>query len=383
MVYFNQAPISPLGGDLDQRQRLHAFRQELQKQNLVWDYDGVADFEKKVRRHLTAFVRDWPRRTLPLTVPTEAPGQVEDGPTTLLQGSEQKVDLRRESQLQVVAASVRSNLGAHGFGVDAANRATVVLLELLANARDHTESREASVKVEIRTEPIRVAVVEVSHDGEPFDLDAAVQRGLAELQAGEREHGLLKALRLASHLRLSTETPPGTVAVECDVYDPPFLGSGLLEDRPDIAPVYREFDLPTRWRIGRETYVDRDLWQPLRHALQKPSPELLPLYFGDLRAPADGYLAIEFVGRVVVSEVGSPFVAADVSSVYPPTRSLDVVEAAFEVQFNEWFASGRVVMYGHEVGVVSAIELERWATLWGLPCFTQPHELEQFLGSLD
>jgi anti-sigma regulatory factor (Ser/Thr protein kinase) len=382
MVYFNQAPIPPLGGDLDQRQRLRAFRQELQKENLVWEYDGVADFEKNVRSHLTDFVRDWPRQVVPLTAPAEAPSPTE-GPAPLLQRMEADVDLRREHQSQVIAARLRTDLGTHGFGVGAANRATVVLLELLANARDHTDSREASVKVEIRTNPIRVAVMEVSHDGEPFDLDAAVQGGLIELQSGEREHGLLKVLRLASHLRLSTDTPPGTVAVECDVYDPPFLASGLFEGRSEIAPLYQEFDLPMRWRIGRETYVGRDLWQPLGHALQEPAPELLPLYFGGLRVPPDGYLAIEFVGTVVVSEVGSPSVPADISSVYPPTRSRDVVHAALEVQFNEWFASGRVVMYGHEVGVVPAMKLEGWAALWGLPCFTRPDELQQFLGGLD
>ena len=384
MIYFNQKPIPPLSGDLAQLQRLRDLREELRDENLVWDYDGVADFERKLRVHLTSLLRDWPGRTPRLTAPVGATGSVKGREASRVQGVEAKVDLGRENEMQTIAAQVRADLAKHGFGSAAGDRVTIVLLELLANARDHTESREASVKVEMRTEPIRLAIVEVAHQGEAFDLDAALQGGLADFQRGEREHGLLKVLRLASHLRLSTErTPPGAVAVECDVYDPPSLGSGLLEGRESISPIYQEFDLPKRWRIGPETYVSRDLWRPLNYALHEPAPELLRLYFGGLRVPADGYLGIEFVGRVVISELGPPSFSAEVDSIYPRPRSDDIVEAALEVQFNEWFARGRVVMYGHEIGVVSALALERWAALWEVPCFTEPNELRHFLSQVD
>jgi anti-sigma regulatory factor (Ser/Thr protein kinase) len=301
-----------------------------------------------------------------------------------IQGVEAEVDLGRESDMQTVAAQARADLLEHGFGGEAADRVAIVLLELLANARDHTRSRRASVKVEMRTEPIRLAVVQVAHEGEAFDLDAAVQEGLADLRRGEREHGLLKVSRLASHLRTSTDgAPTGTVAVECDVYDPPFLGSGLLEGHAGIAPIYLEFHLPTRWRIGSEIYVARDLWRPFHFALREPAPQLLSLYLGGLRVPEGGYLAIEFVGRLVISEIGPPSLSAEVDTSYPRPRSEDTVQAALEVHFNECFASQRVIMYGHEIGVIPTRVLEDWAALWNLPCFADPGELRRFLDKFD
>jgi anti-sigma regulatory factor (Ser/Thr protein kinase) len=383
MVYFNQQPTPPLSNDLDQLRRLQEFRRKLQAHNLVWEYDGVDDFETKVRRHLTRTLLDWPPGSSPgLTIPTAAlpPARESDQP---FHGVKEEVDPRRESDLHTVAAQVRAELLRHEFGAEAGDRAATVVLELLANVRDHTQSRRAEVKVGMKTDPLSLATVEVAHDGEAFDLKAAVEAGLSELQRGEREHGLLKVTRLASGLRVTTEnTPSGTVAVQCDIYEPRFLGSGLLEANPRIKPIYQEFDVPRRWRIGREIYLDRDLWRPLHYALRAPAPELLDLYLGGLRIPDDGYLAIEFVGRVVVSEIGLASLPAEVDSSYPPTRSLDPVEAALEARFHKWFDERRVILHGHETNIVSNITLQGWAGRWDLPCFTEPDDLRRFLGEL-
>jgi anti-sigma regulatory factor (Ser/Thr protein kinase) len=384
LTYFNQSPYTLDSAELSQLERLLAFRDKLKSQGmLLWNYDGVPDFEAKARQHLTAAVRDWPDRAPRRADRRRAGARLERGGATPSKAVRAEVDVTRMGDVQTLASELRAELLERGFSGPAAARAATVLLELLANVRDHSASTSASVEVEVRTATIFCAVIEVRHAGPEFDLEKAVRKGWEDYQQGDREHGLVKVSRLASHLRLMTEgISAGVVGIECLVYDSPSIGSGILDELDGVTPVYLEFDLPKRWRFGQEIYAGRDLETPLHLALEKPTPRLLDLYLGGLRVPPGGYLAIEFVGNVLPSEIGPQPLTGQVAGIYPQPRSEHVTEAALEVQFNECFASQRVVMHAYETGSIPTDLLREWANLWEVPFFTEPGELKSFLSQL-
>jgi hypothetical protein len=58
MVYFNQQPLFPATEDeANQLSRVLAFRSALPREGLWWPYKGKPSFEKLVRNHLAAFIR--------------------------------------------------------------------------------------------------------------------------------------------------------------------------------------------------------------------------------------------------------------------------------------------------------------------------------------
>lgn len=59
MFYFNQAPYSlRTPEEADQVRRVLEFRAQLQKQGLIWEYNGPDEFEQFVREHLNAAIRE-------------------------------------------------------------------------------------------------------------------------------------------------------------------------------------------------------------------------------------------------------------------------------------------------------------------------------------
>jgi len=384
LTYFNQSPYTLDGSELSQLERLFAFREKLKEQGILfWTYDGVPDFEAKVRQHLTAAVRDWPASAPRRTDRLRADARSKRPGTTSSNALQAEVDVTRMGDVQTLASQLRAELLEQGFGSPATARAVTVLLELLANVRDHSRSTSASVEVEVRTGSIFCAVIEVTHPGSEFDLEGVIRKGWEDYQHGDREHGLVKAARLASHLRLTTEgRSAGVVGIECFVYDSPALGSGVLDDVDAITPVYLEFDLPKRWRFGQEIYGDRELEALLQFALTRPAPRLLDLCLGGLQVPADGYLAVEFVGDVLPSEIGPRPIVGSVAEIYPWPRSKHVTEAALEVHFNECFDAQRVVMHAYKTGSIPTGLLQEWAGLWGVPFFANPEELKDFVDRL-
>jgi hypothetical protein len=81
LVYFNQQPYAPVSSEIEQITRLLQFRSDLESQGLlVWNYQGTADFETKVREHLTAAIRAWsPESQLSTTVGGPPPQRVSRG----------------------------------------------------------------------------------------------------------------------------------------------------------------------------------------------------------------------------------------------------------------------------------------------------------------
>jgi hypothetical protein len=242
-AYFNQSPYSPRQTELEQLGRLLAFRATIESAGLlVWEYDGVPDFETKVRQHLTAAMREWPKRS-------ESAAQT------------------RSPENQ---AAWRSN------------RTATVLLELLANVHDHASSKDAVVKVEMRSGAVHCAVVSVTHRGRAFDLEGALEAGRRAYQDGDREHGLVKVARLSSGLRLASAVGGG-VGLECFVFDAASISSGVFAEFSFVATASLELDVPKRWVFGRDVYVGREIENALRFALTEPAPRLLDLYFSGLR----------------------------------------------------------------------------------------------------
>lgn len=385
LIYFNQSAYTLNGSETDQLQRLLAFRSKLESDGLlVWNYDGARDFEAKVRGHLTSAVRDWTNRTPRRADRRGSPPSPKRRPPSSPDVVQRQIEVTREGDVQTLVSELRTELLEQGFSGAAAARAATVLLELLANVREHSVSKVASVQVEVRTAAILCAVVEVAHKGAEFDLKAAIRKGWRDYQNGDREHGLMKVFRLASHLRLTAESSSSDeVGIECFVYDPPTLASGVLDGRDGVTPVYLEFDLPKRWRLGTEIHVGRALEATLLYGLVKPAPRLLDLYFGELSVPPDGYLAIEFVGSVLPSEIDPLEISGDVAEIYPQPRSRNAMEAALEVQFHDHFQSRRVVMHAHETGFIPTGLLQDWANRWDVPFFTDPDQLRDYLNSAE
>ncbi len=60
MFYFNKAPYSLASlEEIEQCRKVLAFKKELAKRGLYWEYKSLDEFEKYVRRHLTQLIRSW------------------------------------------------------------------------------------------------------------------------------------------------------------------------------------------------------------------------------------------------------------------------------------------------------------------------------------
>ena len=84
MVYFNQRPATPKTvAEAEQWRQVLAFKERFPKEGLWWPYRGKADFERKVRHHLTRFIQqEVPRETVPGNTPSPS-----SGTSARLQGS--------------------------------------------------------------------------------------------------------------------------------------------------------------------------------------------------------------------------------------------------------------------------------------------------------
>jgi anti-sigma regulatory factor (Ser/Thr protein kinase) len=381
LTYFNQSPYTPRQEELDQVERLFSFRKALESRGLfAWDYDGVPDFEAQVRQHLTAAIRAWKAGP---KMPIAAEPAERDTAEQKIPFPDQvnvEIDVARPSDVHTFVANLRAILISKGFGGATADRTATVILELLANVRDHAPATSAEVRIAISTGKVFCTDVTVIQRGSSFDLSEALRTGRRAYQLGDREHGLVKIARLASHLKLDdAETAEGQVGLACSVYDLAPISSGVLGEFDFVAPASLEFDLPRRWVLGRDVHVARDLDAALEFAIAEPAPRLLDLYFSELQIPSNGYLGIEFAGRILPSEVGPISIDGEVPSTFPTPRSHKVIEAAFEIRFRPLFESQRVVMHAFETGYLPTLELEEWAALWNLPCFTDPDDLRAFL----
>jgi HEAT repeat protein len=60
MIYFNQKPYNPISSkESEQWTQVLRFKENFPEEGLWWKYEGEADFERKVRNHLTQFIRKY------------------------------------------------------------------------------------------------------------------------------------------------------------------------------------------------------------------------------------------------------------------------------------------------------------------------------------
>lgn len=380
LIYFNQAPYTPSSTDLDQVAQLLAFRQKLQDGGLlVWEYDGVGDFEAKVRQHLTAAMREW--RPANAAAPQARAAARRAARWKVTEDElETEVDAARHDDVQGLVADLRQTLTERGFTVGSGDRTATVVLELLANVREHSRSTQASVEIETRRRSVFSASVRVCQRGPAFDLDKELDAGRRAYEHGDREHGLVKVERLTSNLYASEDVPSaGWSGVECSVYDLPPPNAGVFGEFSHVEPICVEFEVPKRWWLGADFYSGTGIDQAMRFALTEPATRLLDLYLGGLRVHEDGYLGISFSGNVLPSEVIAEPIEREVAHGLPRPRSGRPIEAALEVYFHPLFEAKRVVMHAYETGFLPRSMLEEWAQLWDLPFFADADELRSFL----
>jgi hypothetical protein len=304
-----------------------------------------------------------------------SPGRAFEAGTTF----SASLDARDAPEAHAVVADVRAGLRARGFGRGAADRAATVLLELLANARDHAASPDAVVEASVRSGSLLGVSLTVWHAQASFDLARALTVGWRAYERGEREHGLVKVARHTSGLRV-VEGDGSRVGVRCTVFELPSIGSGVFNVFSSVRTASIEFDVPRRCILDGEPYDAAQLRDVSKFALSAPAPRVLALAFGGMEVGDDEYLGIELAGNVLPSDIHRqpPSHGWRVAQGLLP-RSEDALEAAFEVQFRSAFDDGRVVFHVFETGFVPTTMAQDWAARWGAPCFTDPDELRQFL----
>lgn len=360
--------------------QLLRFRQRLQDRGvLVWSYQDVADFEAKVRQHLTQAVRHRAGRARPTAQPsTVAFGYSDEaGPGDPQRWHQQAaagalhtaVEARTSGELYALVAAVTAALPAHGFHKSTVDRVAVGMVELLTNVARHADT-PAWVDVTVQRSYFPSVRVAVADRGPGFDLDRVLGEQFEQLAAGGYEHGLIRTLRLTNELRyVPRSSADDRQGVVCEVHQLSPRRSVLL-GRPAVAPVLISYGIPLVVWLGEQPYTGSGL-APLEFAYQRPARSVLDLYFGPLRAAArDGWLVVEFdgdrVSSVRVLKRASPREPPGLPPLFGP------LTGALEESFPAHFADGRVLVavsgdLSDEVGAA----VEQWArahdleTCWG------------------
>lgn len=154
LLYFNQEPFFPGSADeIEQAGRVLTFRKTAQEKGLlVWEYRGTADFEAKVREHLTQVIRHWASGE-PEPRPEEADrGGRESWRQELVRGKLQaKLDPNVSSQAYALISALEHCLHEKGFTRRSIDRGGTMLWELLANVARHAPQSSAAVEISIET----------------------------------------------------------------------------------------------------------------------------------------------------------------------------------------------------------------------------------------
>jgi anti-sigma regulatory factor (Ser/Thr protein kinase) len=376
LIYFNQSPQTPTRNDLDELARLHDFLEELKEDGVfVWEYDGAQDFEAKVRGHLTGVVRGWSPEASVKSTTVDLPAQP-TSPTSsgewhrALAGGSLNVELdaRARDRVNTLVSEVRAALKECAFGNRTVDRVAVVLLELLANVRQHADDSSAVIEIDVRTTYQRTVSIDVYHRGVAVDIAGVLDANQRRLHEGDHEHGLLKVARLAGHLHSSyKEEEAGRHGVGCYVYELEPLHSGLFREYAFAVPIAIEYDSPKRYWLGDDVHVTGQFEQAMRFAVQWATKPLLDLYFARLVTPGKSCLGVEVTGHIAPSEPAWEFENATPRAV---VRSQDPVQAGIEAYFGHWFRSRRVVLFANSADFTPLHSMRSWAQRWNLDCLT-------------
>lgn len=383
LVYFNQLPYNPEPADLEQIQRLFAFRKQIEELGvLVWTYEGSADFEMKVREHLTGVVAASTHPPEPSVAALGSPGQrhrwvAEDDMLVV------DVPVRRPGINQLVATDLDIYLKERGFSRDMRHRATTCLYELLANVAMHTSAQVAHVTVELYSLSVMAVDITVRSESAVVDMPIALREGRRAYSRGDHEHGLVKVERLSSFLTAEPPTPwtHPWAGVRCHLSEPPPRNSGVFDAFSQVTPIYYEHEAAPTWRIDGLNYSGSNIEDAMSFALENHADRMFDLYFGANRDQRPQILGIEIAGRAQPTERArdrSPTVASGFTGV----RSQDPVPAAIEARFAPLFEEGRVVFHGFDLGLSTISILERWSRLWELPACSSGGDVQARISAI-
>lgn len=174
LVYFNQEPYSPHAQELAQIEKLFAFKAKLADRGvLYWEYTGADEFEDTVRQHLTGSLRSW----------GSPPGQRPTASSPVSASADdvfhEDIDASDAPRVDALAAELRASWLAQGITRRTADRAATVLLELLANVRDHALARTARIEVEMPPSALRCIRLRIIQQGAGPELVEALPAGWA------------------------------------------------------------------------------------------------------------------------------------------------------------------------------------------------------------
>ncbi len=248
-----------------------------------------------------------------------------------------------------------------GFREETGRRARIILHELLTNVVEHVGDKTAQVTVKVQDRHLRIVSINVCDRGPGIDQSIFwdYERRLA---AGEREHGLLLALRLATTLRVEQHgaDPSGMRScVACDLIEPPAPRSMLFEFNA-IPWVRMEYTNPKVYWLGTESYVDmsspRSFITRLTTALQNGWRPILDLYLKHLTDSRYlEYLVVEVAGDEVVTEM--------------EPGALGRLRAVLESYFPDYFRTKRVILLASDTDSQVRGNVSEWAQQWQLEYF--------------
>jgi anti-sigma regulatory factor (Ser/Thr protein kinase) len=382
LVYFNEQHFFPRAEDLEQVARVLQFRRQLASRGLLTSsYEGLEDFKAKVRVHLTQIVRRWPvdRRNVAVTpaqgIGAEGDKSVGGESSWRSLATEGCLSVRIRSLLggeaYALVGAVAEAMQEKGFRAQARERVTVTIMELLANVANHAEG-PAEVNIAVHLDYFRYVEVSVTSKGRPFDVWQAVDDDIARLDAGDREHGLLRVARFTGSLSSTHDPGSGTTQVTCEVYEP-VRPKSAMEGIQRLAQVVHVYSHPRCLWVGGEYYAGTAC-----ELLDKESPRLWELFFGPLSDVNPAWLGIEHLGAGTMvandDDIGKT-TWDDVIAV--------ITDRAVEAYFKSAFDARRVLVLARNTGRDITTGVAYWATKRGLDFFFNEEDFKRRIAELE
>ncbi len=267
-----------------------------------------------------------------------------------------ELDATSPSAVLTLLGAVRGALTEKGFRDQTVTRVRLVLNELLMNVDRHAVDRTARVTVSIQERHLRLVSIQVCDPGPGIDQSVLSEQE-RRLAAGEREHGLLLAMRLSTTLGVAP--PEEGSCVKCEVIEPP-LPRSLLFEFPDVPWVRMEYVHPRVYWLGTEPYVDVEyqygLINRLSDALEYGWRPVLDLYLKHLTGVRYlPYLVIEVAGDEVGTEMAP--------------GALGRLRAVLESYFADRFRERRVLLLAADTTHNNRETVWEWARDWQLDSF--------------
>ena len=329
LVYFNQAAYTPQPEELQQISKVMEFRRKLEERGfLVGAYNGVTDFEKKVRTHLTQVIRRWPDSERKIANGAEKnaalkqSGRPSEWRDQIMSGRlSTDIDPPLGGRSYAFVSAVGTALVDMGFDAKTHDHVRIILVELLNNVARHANSA-ASIEIEVIPEGnFRTVDVLVASTGPSFSVDELVQANIDKLEAGDREHGLLRVRRLADRIR-SVSDKNGVTSVRCEVYQRPSLDS-VLYRLPTVLPICFEYSFPKYLWIGRDGYTEESF-----DLLRQGGPATQGLFFSPATPVGAAWLGVESTCPFTGAGNWSQLVAGSGGSQGLPSSALRMASGA-------------------------------------------------------